>query len=80
MRSVDLDAINESRPPTLRYHAQYELVREFVAQAGTILDFAVQLGLIDSDEAIQILRDAGTAHPDLFEWLESEDKRLSSEP
>jgi hypothetical protein len=25
MRNVNLEALNEPRPPTLRYHAQYEL-------------------------------------------------------
>ena len=80
MRNVDLAAINEPRPPTLRYHAQYELVREFVVQAGTMLDFACSLGLIEADEAAEILRAVGHDHPELDQWLANEDKRRSSEP
>lgn len=77
MRAVDLDALNEVRPPTMRYQAQYEVVREFVASAGAMLDFAGHLGLIDSDESVAILRDVV---PELWRWLENEDQRLSSEP
>ena len=80
MRAVDLSAVNKPRPPTLRYHAQYELVMEFINRAGTMLDFAGNLGLIDSDESIAILRDFKTEHPDLDQWLTDEDKRLSSGP
>ncbi len=47
MRKVNLDALNEPRPPTLRYHAQYEVVMEFLNRAGAMLQFAGQLGLID---------------------------------
>jgi len=80
MRSVDLDAINDPRPPTLRYHAQYELVMEFINRAGAMLDFAGKLGLIDSDESLAILRDIGKKHPELDQWLADEDKRLATEP
>jgi hypothetical protein len=64
----------------MRYHAQYELVMEFINQAGAMLDFAGKLGLIDSDESLAILRDFNADHPDLFQWLADEDKRLASEP
>jgi len=77
MRDVDLAALNEARRPTLRYHAQYELVMEFINRAGAMLDFAGQLGLIDSDESVAILRHF---NPDLYQWLADEDKRLSSGP
>ncbi len=80
MRKVHLDALNEARPPTLRYHAQYELVREFLARAGASLNFAGQLGLIDSEEDGEIHRSFARDHPELFQWLEDEDKRLSGEP
>ena len=75
MRMVDLDALNEPRPPTLRYHAQYELVREFIDRANAMLDLAGRLGLIGSDEDIALVRE----HPDLRHWMEDEDDRLSSE-
>jgi hypothetical protein len=74
MRKVDLDAVNEPRPPTLRYHAQYELVREFIERANAMREFAGRLGLIDSNEEAAIVRD----HPDLWQWMETEDQRLSS--
>ena len=80
MRDVDLAALNEARPPTLRYHAQYELVMEFMNRAGAMLDFAAKLGLINSDESVAVLRDFKTEHPDLDQWLADEDKRLSSGP
>jgi hypothetical protein len=76
MRKVNLGALNDSRPPTLRYHAQYELVREFVAQANAMLDFAGKLGLIDADENREISRSVA---PELWQWLDDEDKRLSTE-
>jgi hypothetical protein len=79
MRNVDLAALNEPRPPTLRYHAQYELVIEFINRAGAMLEFAGQLGLIESEEDAEIGRSVGRDHPELFQWLEDEDKRLSSE-
>ena len=75
MRKVDLDALNEARPPTLRYHAQYELVREFMARANGMLELAGQLGLIGPSEDADIRREL----PELSEWLEDEDRRLSSE-
>ena len=79
MRSVDLAALNEARPPRLRYHAQFELVREFNERANAMLELAGQLGLIDPEEDAEIRRSAGRDHPELFQWLESEDERLSGE-
>ena len=73
MRKVDLEAINEPRPPTLRYHAQYEIVREFIARANGMLELAGHLGLIGSAEDAEIRREL----PELSQWLEQEDKRLS---
>jgi hypothetical protein len=80
MRNVDLAAINDPRPATLRYHAQYELVMEFINRAGAMLNFAEELGLIDTDESVVILRDLGTDHRELFQWLDNEDERLSAAP
>jgi hypothetical protein len=77
MRTVDLAAINRVAPPTQRYHAQYELVREFISRAGAMLDLAGQLGLIDADEDAEMRRSAA---PELAQWLEDEDRRLSAEP
>ena len=37
MRSFDLSALNESRPPKLRYQSQADLVRDFIGQAGRTL-------------------------------------------
>ena len=79
MRQVDLAALNDPRPPTLRYHAQYELVRDFLERAGTMLEFAGQLGLIGSEENGEIMRSVAHDHPELFQWLDDEDKRLSGE-
>jgi hypothetical protein len=50
MRKVNLDALNEPRPATMRYHAQYEVVMELLNRAGAMLEFAGQLGPIDSEE------------------------------
>ena len=46
MRNVNLDAVNERRPPTLRYRSKHELVREFMARAGAMQELAGQLGLM----------------------------------
>ena len=79
MRRVNLDALNEPRPPTLRYHAQYELVMEFIHRANTMLDFAGHLGLIGPEEDGDIRRSFANDHPELIQWLEDEDKRLSAD-
>ena len=79
MRSVNLAALNAARPPTLRYHAQYEVVMEFLERASTMLDFAGRLGLIDPEEDGEIRRSVAHEHPELFRWLEDEDKRLSGD-
>jgi hypothetical protein len=76
MRTVDLDAINDVRPPVLRYHAQYEIVVEFMNRANAMLDFAGQLGLVTSEEDGEIRRSAA---PELAQWLAAADKRLSAE-
>jgi len=41
-----------------------------------MLELAGQLGLIDSDENGEIMRSVALDLPELFEWLEDEDKRL----
>jgi len=76
MRKVNLDALNYPRPSKMRYHAQYEVVMEFLNRAGAMLEFAGQLGLIDSEESGEILK---AISPELTQWLEDEDKRLESE-
>lgn len=75
MRKVDLDALNGGRPPTRRYHAQYELVREFIERAGAMLDFAGRLGLIEPDQDLEIRRD----HADMWGWMAREDARLAEQ-
>lgn len=75
MRAVDVDVLNGGRPPTRRYRAQYELVREFIERASAMLEFAGQLGLIDSDEDLAMRRN----HADLWEWMAKEDERLASQ-
>jgi len=72
MLGVDLAAVNRPRPRKLRYQSQDDLVREFVARAGAMLDFGVRLGLIEPDEDAEILRTLGTDDPRLDEWLKSE--------
>ena len=68
-------AINDVRPPVLRYHAQHELVREFLAGANAMLELAGQLGLIDPEEDGEIRRSFAREHPELHQWLEAEDRR-----
>jgi len=69
MRNVDVEAVNVTRPPKLRYSSQADLIRDFIDSAGAMLNFARQLGLISEDEAIAILRETGSAHPELDDWL-----------
>jgi hypothetical protein len=76
MRKVNLDAVNGPRPPAMRYHAQHEIVREFITQANGMLELAGELGLIDADEGAALRRE----HPDKWQWMENEDARLSYEP
>lgn len=73
MRQVNLGAVNAPRPPAERYHAQHEIVREFIARANAMLELAFQLGLVSSDVYADLLRE----HPELAEWMANEDRRLS---
>ena len=58
-----------SRPPKLRSKSHADLVREFLSRAGVMLNLAGELGLVTQDEAVAILRDTGSDHPELDEWL-----------
>ncbi len=44
-----------------------------------MLDFAGRRGLIESEEDAEIRRSVARDHPELFQWLEDEDERLSTE-
>ena len=69
MQRANLSAINRQRPPKLRYKAQADLVRDFIAQASAMLDFAGKLGLFTPEEATAILQEFGSRHPELDDWL-----------
>jgi cytoskeletal protein CcmA (bactofilin family) len=43
MEDTPIDAINRVRPPELQYRSQEDLVREWVAVAGAVSTFAVQM-------------------------------------
>jgi hypothetical protein len=56
MSEADLERINAPRPPTLRYGAQHEIVREFWYAAGAVATFAVRMGLLSREDAGQVRR------------------------
>jgi len=63
MRNVPLDVINRKQPPNLRYRSSLELVREEFAAANALATFAVQLGLLTSDQAAELLRESQRKNP-----------------
>jgi hypothetical protein len=50
MESTPIEVVNRSRPPELRYRTQEDLAREWVAVAGAVSTFAVQMGLIAPED------------------------------
>ena len=63
--NVDLDRINRMRPPSLRYDSIKDAYRQFVSDAGAVSTFAVNLGLLTSKQAKQIILEFQAAHPEL---------------
>jgi hypothetical protein len=64
MRNVSLGRLNRSRPPSLRYHRREEVEREWLAMAGAVSTFAVNLGLITPDEDRQVILDFQVKYPE----------------
>jgi hypothetical protein len=61
-----------------RYQTQHDLVSEFVERANAMVNFGGELGLIESDEAVEILRAVSSDHPKLENVLMSEDGQVQS--
>jgi len=51
----------------MQYRSINELVREWLAAAGAVCTFAVNIGVITPQEALQIIRDFQAAHPDMVD-------------
>jgi hypothetical protein len=77
--SVGVDHVLEVSCAHPRADREAKEVDQFLVRANTMLDFAGHLGLIESEEDGQIRRAVGRDHPELDQWLEDEDKRLSGE-
>ena len=58
-----LEQVNRLRHPAERYCSMQEYVRELWARAGAVSTFAVNVGLITPDQALQIIRDFMDEHP-----------------
>jgi ClpX C4-type zinc finger len=58
-----LEQVNRLRHPAERYCSMPEYVRELWARAGSVSTFAVNVGLIIPDQALQIIRDFLDEHP-----------------
>jgi hypothetical protein len=56
MEDTPIEAVNRVRPPELQYRSQEDLVREWVAVAGAVSTFAVQMGLITPDDDADLRR------------------------
>lgn len=60
-----LDRLNRVRPPSIRYSSVEDVFRDFMHAANAVSTFAVNLGLILGEEALQIILDFERAHPEL---------------
>ncbi len=67
MSELSLQSVNRVRPPSMQYRSINELVREWLAAAGAVCTFAVNIGVITPQEALQIIRDFQAAHPDMVD-------------
>jgi hypothetical protein len=65
MRDANLESINQVRPPSLRYPSMDHVVYQWLAMAGAVSTFAVNVGLITSEQARQVIVDFLTAHPEM---------------
>ncbi len=65
IRQVSLDRINRVRPPELHYRSIDEAVREFMGEANAVSTFAVEVGLITSEEARQVILEFYAKHPEM---------------
>lgn len=66
MVGSDLEAINRSRPPGMRYRSERRLIHEFLLMAGAVSTFAVQVGLIEQDALTAFLKEFWAEQPDLI--------------
>jgi predicted Fe-S protein YdhL (DUF1289 family) len=60
-----LEQVNRRRHPAERYCSTEEFVRELWARAGAISTFAVNVGLITPEQALQIIADFLDEHPEV---------------
>ena len=60
-----LEQINRVRHPAEYYCSIQEYVRELWARAGAVSTFAVNVGLVSPDQALQIIQDFLDEHPDI---------------
>ena len=65
MKHTPIERINRVRPPALQYRSPDEMVREWLACAGAVANFAHELGLITTEEAKQVILDFCAAHPEM---------------
>jgi uncharacterized protein YlaN (UPF0358 family) len=62
---VDLADLNRPRPVEEQYTSVREVIREWASRADAVSKFAVQLGLISSEEARKTIVDFYSRHPNL---------------
>jgi uncharacterized protein YlaN (UPF0358 family) len=65
MSRLTLEEINRVHDPSRRYRSMDDFLREYWSRAGAVSSFAAKLGLIDSEDALQVLVEFQKAHPDL---------------
>lgn len=85
MQHVNISSISRARPPSMRYRSRREIVREFLATAGAISTFAVNVGLISPSEAARTIRDFSARHPEMDEspgdkeWFQKFEREVASD-
>ena len=70
MMRLNVERLNEHRPPGQQYSSTSDLVREFLSMAGAVNNFAVHMDLISPDDSLRIILDFHRAHPKLNDSAE----------
>jgi hypothetical protein len=61
---IGLDKVNRGRNERTRYQSTEDFTRDLMARAGAVGSFAVNSGLISSEELLAVMREFYSDHPE----------------
>jgi hypothetical protein len=67
MSRLSLDQINRAEPVSRHYRSVDEYLRIWFSRAEAVSSFAVNLGLISPQQALQVIHEFQDAHPELVQ-------------